>query len=177
MNNFYQGLAKNQRDLKETIVLNTCKSERKFTGQQMMAFENRFIDGLSSRTSAISDLEFIREKTYRRTGSESCVVTYSRVASGIDSQNGGRDRNPWSDQKSIRLKRWKENRPVRYSIVCFKKFPGCKMGSVLIPGYPRASKPGQCIVRACPSDFGRIDQCRFLVVGAGEVAESAPGSL
>ena len=133
LNNFYQGLEK-LKGLKETIVLNTC-NRTEIYGAADDDFE---IDSLIEFLAKFRnlDLEFIREKTYLRTGSE-VVRHLFEVASGIDSQMVG-ETEILGQIKKAYDEAVEKNRPARYSTVCFKKVFRQPSGHAPIPGYPEA---------------------------------------
>jgi glutamyl-tRNA reductase len=169
VDHFYQGLEK-IKGLKETIVLNTC-NRTEIYGAADDDFEiGSLMDFLANFRNL--ELEFIREKTYRRTGSE-VVRHLFEVASGIDSQMVGETEILGQIKKAYDEAVERKSTGKVLNRLFQKSFQAAKWARTNT-GISRGQvNLGNVLCELARRIFGRIDQCRFLVVGAGEVAESA----
>ncbi len=169
IDSFYKGLVA-LPGLKECLVLNTCnRTEIYGSADPAFKFESALEFMANFRKL---DLEFLTQKTYQRTGAE-VVRHLFEVASGIDSQMVGETEilgqlKKAYDEAYERGATGKElNRLFQKSFQAAKwarTHTGISKGQVNL---------GNVLCELARRIFGQVDQCRFLVVGAGEVAESA----
>ena len=166
---FYRGL-EDLSGLDECLVLNTC-NRTEIYGTFNGAFSIDVVLKYLAQFREL-DLSFIKEKTYQRSGSE-VVRHLFEVASGIDSQMVGETEilgqlNKAYDEAVERDATGKVlNRLFQKSFQAAKwarTNTGISRGQVNL---------GNVLCELARRIFGRIDQCRLLVLGAGEVAESA----
>ena len=169
MQKFYHGL-ENLTGLKEYLVLNTCnRTEIYGVSDDLFNIEN-LIKYLASFREL--DLEFVMEKTYRRAGAE-VVRHLFEVASGIDSQMVG-ETEILGQLKKAYDDAYERNFTGKVLNRLFQKSFQAAKWARTNTGISRGQvNLGNVLCELARRIFGRIDQCRLLVVGAGEVAESA----
>ena len=139
LGSFNQGLEQ-LPGLTEYLVLNTC-NRTEIYGSANDAFE---IDSLIQYLARFRELEFdfIRQKTYRRTGSE-VVRHLFEVASGIDSQMVG-ETEILGQLKNHTMKQASEVQPERCLTDYFKKVFRRRSGHDKYRNFPWSGKSGQC---------------------------------
>ncbi len=166
---FYLGMEK-LTGLEECLVLNTCNrteiygaGDDSFKIEYLMEYLADFRD---------LELEFIQKKTYRRTGAE-VVRHLFEVASGIDSQMVGETEILGQLKKAYDDASERNSTGKVLNRLFQKSFQAAKWARTNT-GISRGQvNLGNVLCELARRIFGRIDQCRLLVVGAGEVAESA----
>ncbi len=169
LGSFFQGLEK-LPGLTEYLVLNTC-NRTEIYGSADDSFN---IDSLLEYLARFRELEldFIRQKTYRRTGSE-VVRHLFEVASGIDSQMVGETEILGQLKKSYDEASERGSTGKVLNRLFQKSFQAAKWARTNT-GISRGQvNVGNVLCELARRIFGQIDQCRLLVVGAGEVAVSA----
>ncbi len=166
---FYVGL-ENLPGLKECMVLNTC-NRTEIYGSSDDSFQ---IDCLIKYLADFRRLEFefIKQKTYKRHGAE-VVRHLFEVASGIDSQMVGETEILGQLKKAYDDATERNSTGKVLNRLFQKSFQAAKWARTNT-GISRGQvNLGNVLCELARRIFGRIDQCRLLVVGAGEVAESA----
>lgn len=166
---FYRGL-ENLRGLEECLVLNTC-NRTEIYGAANHSFE---IDQLIQYLANFRNLSeaFISQRTYKRSG-EDVVRHLFEVASGIDSQMVG-ETEILGQLKKAYDEASERNSTGKFLNRLFQKSFQAAKWARTNTGISRGQvNLGNVLCELARRIFGRIDQCRLLVVGAGEVAESA----
>ena len=166
---FYDGL-ENLPGLQECLVLNTC-NRTEIYGSAGPSFKFESLLKYFSNFREL-DLNFLAEKTYQRTGAE-VVRHLFEVASGIDSQMVGETEILGQLKKA-------------YDEACERGATGKSLNRLFQKSFQAAKwartntgiskgqiNLGNVLCELARRIFGRVDKCRLLVVGAGEVAESA----
>ncbi|MEK9772974.1 MAG: glutamyl-tRNA reductase [Opitutae bacterium] len=166
---FYRGL-EDLPGLEECLVLNTC-NRTEIYGAANQSFEiDRLVEYLANFRQLSDD--FIKQKTYLRTGKE-MVRHLFEVASGIDSQMVGETEILGQLKKAYDDASERNSTGKLLNRLFQKSFQAAKWARTNT-GISRGQvNLGNVLCELARRIFGRIDQCRLLVVGAGEVAESA----
>jgi glutamyl-tRNA reductase len=169
IDSFYEGL-ENLPGLQECLVLNTC-NRTEIYGSAGPSFQFESLLKYFSNFREL-DANFLAEKTYQRTGAE-VVRHLFEVASGIDSQMVGETEILGQLKKA-------------YDEACERGATGKSLNRLFQKSFQAAKwartntgiskgqvNLGNVLCELARRIFGQVDKCRLLVVGAGEVAESA----
>lgn len=167
---FYSGLKK-LPGLNECLLLNTCNRTEIYGTSVLDDFSPDSISRYLSEFRNI-DREFLTRHSYQRTG-EQVVQHLFEVASGIDSQMVGETEILGQVKKA-------------YDDACKRKVSGKILNRLFQKGFQAAKwartntgiskgqvNLGNVLCELARRIFGKVSNCRLLVVGAGEVAESA----
>jgi glutamyl-tRNA reductase len=168
IDDFYNGLGQIE-GLDEYLLLNTC-NRTEIYGATRDSFS---LDSLSHYLSKFRKLEpeFLNQHTYKRSDHE--VVNHLfKVTSGIDSQMVGETEILGQVKKA-------------YEYACQRNASGKMLNRLFQKGFQAAKwartntgisrgqvNLGNVLCELSRRIFGKVSNCRLLVVGAGEVAES-----
>ena len=167
---FYQGLHQ-LPGLNECLVVNTCNRTEIYGSSDSQNFD---LDCLVSYLASFRKLdpEFIRQKTYQRTGAE-VVRHLFEVASGIDSQMVGETEILGQLKKAYDEAYERGATGKSLNRLFQKSFQAAKWARTNTGISKGQVNLGNVLCELARRIFGQVDKCRLLVVGAGEVAESA----
>jgi len=170
MDSFYEGL-ENLPGLDECIVINTCNRTEIYGASQESSFE---LSRLVQYLGEFQQLEpaFIESHTYRKKGPE-VVRHLFEVAAGIDSQMVGETEILGQIKKAYDEATARSATGKMLNRVFQKSFQAAKWARTNT-GISRGQvNLGNVLCELARRIFGNIEKCRLLVVGTGEVAESA----
>ncbi len=173
IDDFYKGLGQ-INGIKEYLLLNTCnRTEIYAASNNRLSFEP-----IKNYFSSFKNIDpiFINKHFYKRNDSE--VVSHLfEVASGIDSQMVGETEILGQVKKA-------------YEDACRRKISGKILNRLFQKGFQAAKwvrtntgiskgqvNLGNVICELARRIFGKVSNCRVLVIGAGDVAESAIGAF
>ena len=169
IDSFYNGLNA-LPGLQECLVLNTCnRTEIYGSADATFQFESLLQYFANFRELGV---EFLAEKTYQRIGAE-VVRHVFEVASGIDSQMVGETEILGQLKKAYDEACERGATGKALNRLFQKSFQAAKWARTNTGISKGQVNLGNVLCELARRIFGQVDQCRLLVVGAGEVAESA----
>jgi len=169
IDSFYNGLNA-LPGLQECLVLNTC-NRTEIYGSADATFQFESLLQYFAHFRELG-LEFLAEKTYQRTGAE-VVRHVFEVASGIDSQMVGETEILGQLKKAYDEACERGATGKALNRLFQKSFQAAKWARTNTGISKGQVNRGNVLCELARRIFGQVDQCRLLVVGAGEVAESA----
>jgi glutamyl-tRNA reductase len=169
IDSFYNGLNA-MPGLQECLVLNTC-NRTEIYGSADATFQFESLLQYFAHFRELG-LEFLAEKTYQRTGAE-VVRHLFEVASGIDSQMVGETEILGQLKKAYDEACERGATGKALNRLFQKSFQAAKWARTNTGISKGQVNLGNVLCELARRIFGQVDQCRLLVVGAGEVAESA----
>ena len=169
IDSFYQGLNA-LSGIQECLVLNTC-NRTEIYGAADSSFQ---FDSLLDYFAHFRELDpkFLAKKTYQRTGAE-VVRHLFEVASGIDSQMVGETEILGQLKKAYDEACERGATGKALNRLFQKSFQAAKWARTNTGISKGQVNLGNVLCELARRIFGQVDKCRLLVVGAGEVAESA----
>jgi glutamyl-tRNA reductase len=169
IDSFYNGLNA-LAGLQECLVLNTC-NRTEIYGSADATFQFESLLQYFAHFRELG-LEFLAEKTYQRTGAE-VVRHLFEVASGIDSQMVGETEILGQLKKAYDEACERGATGKALNRLFQKSFQAAKWARTNTGISKGQVNLGNVLCELARRIFGQVDQCRLLVVGAGEVAESS----
>ena len=173
VDSFYQGL-RSLPGMKECLVLNTCNRTEIYgagNGSSPLLAVRDYLKDFRQLEADFLDRHF-----YQHEG-EAVVRHAFEVASGIDSQMVGETEILGQVKEAYEDALCRKSSGKILNRVFQKSFQAAKWARTHT-GISRGQvNLGNVISELARRIFGRVEECRFLVVGAGEVAESAMESF
>jgi glutamyl-tRNA reductase len=173
IDSFYQGL-RSLPGMKECLLLNTCNRTEIYgagNGSSPLAAVREYL-----RDFRQLEVDFLDRHFYQHEG-EAVVRHAFEVASGIDSQMVGETEILGQVKEAYEDALGRKSSGKILNRVFQKSFQAAKWVRTNT-GISRGQvNLGNVIFELARRIFGQVEECRFLVVGAGEVAESAMKSF
>ncbi len=169
IDSFYKGL-RELTGLLECVILNTCNRTEIYAATDL-SFDPASVCSYLAQFRNL-DREFVEGKSYRKEGPE-VVRHLFEVASGIDSQMVGETEILGQIKKAYDEANARSQTGKSLNRLFQKSFQAAKWARTNT-GISRGQvNLGNVICELSRRIFGRVESCRLLVLGAGEVAESA----